>query len=275
MVKAAYWIGEANLKLDNHHNIEFREYLEKEIENGNERAKLTKILFDAQQGICSQDKKMDRINLMKGVSAILGKGLYPEDLSTEEFHSILIKMIKEGKIKELQTILNQRSVVKRSGDELIGIDYVDYFKEEFENAAQELEKAAATSTNKDFNEFLILQTKALRTADLMLDGYADKKWATLQDTPLEFTITRENYQDEMTDTVWDNSELSSLLKKYNIIPTGKDMIGGRVGIVNKKGTEDILKVKKFIPLMAENMPLKEKYKQDITSSNSRIRNQYD
>ena len=26
-------------------------------------------------------------------------------------------------------------------------------------------------------------------ADPMLDGYADKKWATLQDTPLEFTIT--------------------------------------------------------------------------------------
>ncbi|MCQ2753654.1 MAG: hypothetical protein MJ231_01235 [bacterium] len=268
LVKAAYWIGVANLKIDNRHNIEFQEYLEKEVAKGNERAKLTKILFDAQKGVCSQDKKMQKIELMKGVHATLGKGIYPEDLTNEEFHSILIKMIKEGKIDEVKTILNQRSIVERNGDELIGIDYVDCFKEEFENAAKELEKAAKYSTNKDFNELLVLQAKALRTPDEMLDGYADKKWATLQDTPLEFTITRENYQDEMTDTVWDNPELSDLLKKYKISPIGKDTIGGRVGIINKKGTEDILKVKKYIPLMAENMPLKEMYEQDITPSNS-------
>ena len=34
----------------------------------------------------------------------------------------------------------------------------------------------------------------------MLDAYADKKWAELQDTPLELTLTRENYEDELTGT---------------------------------------------------------------------------
>ena len=58
--------------------------------------------------------------------------------------------------------------------------------------ADELIKASKVSTNSDFNEFLKLQANALLNADPMLDAYADKKWAELQDTPLEFTITREN-----------------------------------------------------------------------------------
>ena len=130
--------------------------------------------------------------------------------------------------------------------------------------ADELEKAAKVSTNKDFNEFLKLQAKALRKADPMLDAYADKKWATLQDTPLEFTITRENYSDEMTETVFENEELKELLDKHNIIPVAKDFLGGRVGIVNKKGTEALLGVKNFLPLMAKNMPFNDKYEQNIS-----------
>ena len=43
----------------------------------------------------------------------------------------------------------------------------------------------------------------------MLDAYADRKWANLQDTPLEFTITRENYSDGMTETVLENNELKN------------------------------------------------------------------
>ena len=150
------------------------------------------------------------------------------------------------------------------GDELKAIDYVDKFKEDFEYMAEELEKAAKTSTNEDFNEFLILQAKALRTADPMLDGYADKKWATLQDTPLEFTITRENYSDEMTETVVENPELKALLDEAGIVPVAKDFLGGRVGIINKKGTDAILNVKKYLPLMAQNMPFKNEYVQNIS-----------
>ena len=138
-------------------------------------------------------------------------------------------MLKEGKKGEVEKILNQRSVVMRNGDELKAVDYVDYFKEDFEKMASELEKAAETSTNQDFNEYLRLQAKALRTADPMLDAYADKKWATLQDTPLEFTITRENYSDEMTETVVENPELKALLDETGIVPVSKDCLGGRVG----------------------------------------------
>lgn len=264
LVKAAVVLDKVNMQLDNPNNLPFKEYLEAEIAKGNEQAKLTKILFDAQKGVCSLDRESNMIELIKGVSERPGKGVYPQDLEKDEFHAILIKMLKDGKVDDVAKILNQRSVVERVGNELVATDYVDKFKDDFAYMASELEKAVETSTNADFNEFLILQAKALRTADPMLDAYADKKWATLQDTPLEFTITRENYSDELTETVVENPELKALLDENGIIPVAKDFLGGRVGIINKKGTDAILGVKNYLPLMAQNMPFKDDYIQNIS-----------
>ena len=173
-------------------------------------------------------------------------------------------MIKEGKLDQVKKILNQRSVIERIGDELVAVDYIDYFKDDFAQMADELEKAALTSTNNDFNEYLHLQATALRKADPMLDAYADKKWAQLQDTPLEFTITRENYSDEMTESAIENEELKKLLEENHIEVISKDFLGGRVGIVNKKGTAALLKIKEYLPLLASNMPFHEEYEQNIS-----------
>ena len=263
LVKAAYILEKINMQIDCHHNLEFKAFLESEVEKGNKQAELTKILFDAQKGMNAIDTMSNKINLAKGIKEFPGKGVYPEDLSKEEFHSILTKMINEGKIEEVKKILTQRSVVERNSDELIGIDYIDKFKEDFSKMADEIDKAAGTSTNADFTEYLKLQSKALRKADPMLDAYADKKWATLQDTPLEFTITRENYEDEMTGTIVENKELSELLEKHEIKPIPKDFLGGRVGIVNKKGTEALMAIKKYLPILAKNMPYADEYEQNI------------
>ncbi len=264
LVKAGAILEVINKQLDSCHNLPFENFLNEEIQKGNKQAELTKVLYDAQKGLCAIDRESNVIELAKGVHEMPGKGIYPEDLSKEEFHSILIKMLNEGKVEEVKQILNQRSVVERCGDELKAVDYIDKFKSDFSKMADELEKAAETSTNSDFNEYLNLQAKALREADPMLDAYADKKWATLQDTPLEFTITRENYSDEMTETVIENEELKALLDKNGITPVAKDFLGGRVGIVNKKGTEAILKVKEFLPIMAKNMPFNDEYTQNIS-----------
>lgn len=270
LVKAAFFIQKINYQLDNKKNIAFYEYLREEILKGNERAELTKILFDAQHGMCAIDRESTKINLAKGIEELPGKGLYPEDLSKEEFHNILIKMLKENKTEEVRKILNQRSVVLRQNDELVAKDYVDYFSEEFRLVAEKLEAAAETSTNKSFNEYLRLQAVALRISDPMLDAYADKKWAELQDTPLEFTITRENYADEMTGSVVENEELKKLLDENNIQALPKDFLGGRVGIVNKEGTEALLKIKDFLPDLAANMPYNDEYEQNI-SQNSDVK----
>ena len=265
LVKAAEFIEKINMQLDCKYNLDFKSFLEQEIQKGNKQAELTKILFDAQKGINAIDSLSNKINLAKGIQETPGKGVYPEDLSKEEFHTILTKMIKDGEIKGVKNILTQRSVVIRDGKKLKGIDYIEYFKQDFFNIATELEKASEVSTNEEFNKYLKLQAKALKTADPMLDAYADKQWAELQDTPLEFTITRENYEDELTGTIFENKELTALLKEHSISPIPKDFLGGRVGIVNKEGTKTLLKIKDFLPILAKNMPYNNEYTQNIAS----------
>ena len=264
LVKAGDILENIHLQIDDHHNLPFKKFLESEIKKGNKQAILTKILFDTQKGINALDRLSNKIHLAKGIENKMGIGVYPEDLKKEEFHQILIKMLKEKKIEEVKNILNQRSIVVRDGEYLKSIDYIDYFKEDFAKMADLLEKASKVSTNKDFNEYLVLQAKALRIADPMLDAEADKKWATLQDTPLELTLTRENYEDELTLTFTENEELQKLLKENNINPVPKDCLGLRVGIINKKGTEDLISIKKYLPLLAKHMPYNNEYEQKIS-----------
>lgn len=65
-------------------------------------------------------------------------------------------------------------MVERDGKYLKATDYTDYFKEQFVNAATELELAALTSSNDDFNRYLILQANALMMNNPYMDALADK-----------------------------------------------------------------------------------------------------
>ena len=263
LVKAATYLENIEYRIDDHHNIPFKQFLEEKIKAGDEQANLTKILFDAQKGINAIDSLSHKINLAKGHKAMPGIGVYPEDLTEEDFQNILIKMLKEGKDEMVRNITNQRSIVERDGEYLKATDYVEYFKEDFIKIAAELDKAADYSTDTNFTEYLRLQADALRRADPMLDAYADVKWAELQYTPLELTITRENYGDTITTSFAKNEELAKLLRERNIIPVAKDCLGFRVGIVNLEGTEFILRIKEFLPDLADHMPYKDEYEQDI------------
>ena len=270
LLKAGKILEDVYLRQDNEKNKDFKKFLEEETEKGNELARLSLILFNAQKGMNAIDRESNMVCLAKGEAPTDGKGFYPIDLSADEFHTILIKMLKENKISEVKNILTQRSMVVRDGEYLKGVDYTEFFKDEFTKAADELEIAAKTSTNKDFNEYLILQAKALRDNDPMLDAYADKKWAELQeDAVLEFTISREQYADMLTGTVIENEELKQLLDENKIEPLAKDSIGIRIGIINKEGTENLLKIKKYIPLLAGYMPFKDEYEQNITEGDDR------
>ena len=264
LVKAAKAIDEVFMKQDNPDNLDFKAYLEAEVQKGNEDAQMTLTLFNAQIGMNAVDSEANKIFLAKNTKELPGKGFYPVDLSKEEFHNILIKMVKDGQIEEVRSILNQRSIVVRDGDRLKAVDYTEYFAKEFSYIADELEAAAEVSTNEDFNKYLRLQAIALCENNPNNDAYADKKWAELQDTPLEFTISREQYADEMTGTVVENEELNKLLEENNIEPIPKDSIGIRVGIVNKEGTAKLLEIKKYMPVLAQHMPYKEEYEQNIT-----------
>ena len=264
LVKAAKAIDEVFMKQDNPDNLNFKAYLEEEAKNGNEDAQMTLTLFNAQIGMNAVDSEANKIFLAKDTKELPGKGFYPVDLSKEEFHNILIKMIKDGEIEEVRNILNQRSMVVRDGEKLRAVDYTEYFAKEFSYIADELEAAAEVSTNEDFNKYLKLQAIALCENNPKNDAYADKKWAELQDTPLEFTISREQYADEMTGSVVENDELNKLLEQNNIEPISKDSIGIRVGIVNKEGTAKLLEIKKYMPTLAQHMPYKDEYEQNIS-----------
>lgn len=265
LVKAANLINNVFMKQDNPKNLEFKAFLEKESKSGNEDAKMSLTLFTAQIGMNAVDSEANKIFLAKGEKELAGKGFYPSDLTKEEFHEILIKMLESGEIDDVKNILNQRTMVVREADKLKGVDYTEYFAEEFSAIADELEAAAEVSTNEDFNKYLKLQAIALCENNPKNDAYADKKWAQLQDTPLEFTVSREQYADELTGTVVENDTLKNLLEKNGIEPISKDSLGIRVGIVNKEGTEKLLEIKKYMPTLAQNMPYKDEYEQNIAA----------
>lgn len=264
LVKAAKAIDEVFMKQDNPYNLDFKAFLEEQSKNGNEDAQMTLTLFNAQIGMNAVDSEANKIFLAKNLPELPGKGFYPQDLSKDEFHNILIKMLKNGETEEVKNILNQRSMVVRDGEKLKAIDYTEYFAKEFSYIADELEAAAEVSTNDDFNKYLKLQAIALCENNPQNDAYADKKWAQLQDTPLEFTISREQYADEMTGSVVENEELNNLLIQNHIEPISKDSLGIRVGIVNKEGTAKLLEIKKYMPTLAQYMPYKDEYEQNIS-----------
>ena len=270
LLKAGKILEDVYLRQDNEKNKDFKKFLEEETAKGNERAKLSLILFNAQKGMSAIDRESNMVYLAKGETTTDGKGFYPSDITKEEFHKILIKMLKDGRKDDVKNILTQRSMVVRDGNELKGIDYTEFFKDEFSKAADELDMAAKSSSNSDFNEYLTLQAKALRTNDPMLDAYADKKWAELQENAvLEFTISREQYADMLTGTVIENEELKKLLEENGIEPLAKDSIGIRIGIINKEGTENLLKIKKYIPMLAGYMPFKDEYEQNISEGDDK------
>ena len=170
-------------------------------------------------------------------------GLYPEDLTEAKFHEILSQMINDHKEEDVIKILNQRSVVEWDKDKkyLIATDYIDYFKDNFTEIANLLTNASEVSTDDNFKEYLNLQAEALKKADSDLDVKTDKKWTTLQNTTLELTLVREPYRDTLTESVMKNETIKQFLISKNIAVSQKDLLGFRVGIVNKNGTHKNLK----------------------------------
>ena len=205
------------------------------------------------------------VQIFKDVRGYKGRNFYPTDLTVDEFHDILMKMLKNKEVEEVKKILSARTMVRRSGEKLKAIDYTVYFAKEFSVIANELEVAAHYAQNDLFKDYLGWQAQALLQNNEDMDMLADKHWAQMQDTDLEFTVSRENYDDEMTPTVYENPQLKNLLEENGIEAVSKDMLGVRVGIVNKEGTKLILKFKEQMAKLASLMPYSGNYRQSVVS----------
>lgn len=276
LVAAAKILNDVALKQDNSHNIDQKKALEDAAQKGDTHAAYALKLFNSINGVAGLNGiDKEPVTIFKGLSTPMGKNFYPADLSIEEFHSILLTMFKQNEIEEIKKILSARTMVIRDNKKLKAIDYTEYFKKEFDSMANELEVAAHYCTNDLFKEFLSWQAQALIQNNLDMDMLADKHWAMMQDTPLEFTISRENYDDEMTLTVLENKELTDLIRQHNIEVIAKDMLGARVGIVNREGTELLLKFKDTMPKLSNLMPYADKYEQTIGQSKEVKQNMVD
>ena len=263
LVEAGRILNNVALEQDHPLNLNLKKGLEEAAKENSHAAKALKI-FNSLNGVCGLNGiDPEPVRIFEGVKEFKGRNFYPTDMSVDEFHGIIAKMLKSGKVDEVKKILSARSMVRRNGDELMAIDYTKYFAEAFSKIANELEVAAHYSTSHEFNDFLGWQAQALLQDNEDMDMLADKHWAVMQDTPLEFTISRENYEDEMTPTIFDNKELAEMLDSYGILPTPKDMLGIRAGIVNKQGTDLILTFKNQMKNLAKLMPLSDKYEQKI------------
>lgn len=265
LVKAARMFNDVFLEQDHKLDIELKEALEDKAASDAYAAKVLRFFnsLNGVEGLNGIDK--EPVEIFKGVKGNPGRNFYPDDLSAEELQEILIKMLEEGKVNEVKKILSVRTMVRRHGDELKAIDFTEYFAREFSDIANEIELAAHYTTDEPLKDYLGWQAQALLQNNEDMDMLADKHWAVLQDTPIEFTIARENYNDELTSTVFDNPRLAALLKEHRIEVNAKDSIGVRVGLVNREGTDLILKFKNHMCELAKLMPYCERYEQNVSA----------
>ncbi len=266
LVNAARIMNDVALEMDHPLNLVQKQALEVAAAE-NEQAALSLKLFNSLNGVAgSNGVDKEPVEIFKGIHEYKGCNFYPTDLDEAELHSILRQMLDAGQIEEVRNILSARTMVRRAGEVLQAIDYTEYFADEFAEIANELECAAHFATNELFKDYLGWQAQALLQNNPEMDVLADKHWAAMQDTPLEFTVSRENYDDKLTPTIFADKDLYERLCALNIAPVPKDKIGIRVGIVNKEGTALLLQFKDEMVKLAGLMPRADEYTQNVGKS---------
>ncbi len=263
LCRAAYWIDVISYMLDNKHNINFLQFVSDKASKGDQYSANILRLFRAQKSTTAFDINGGKIKLAKEIDETKGKNFYQFDIDTEAFYAIVNDMINVGQVDELKKIFSTRSVVKFVEGKMIGVDYVDQFRTEFAKCADELDMASKCCTDKEFARYLIAQAKALRTANPRLDAEADKLWAKLDKTKFEFTITREQYADELTPLIFANEQLANRLLNLGIDVQPKDSIGARVGLVNPEGTKTLNKLNKINEISSKLMPYRDEYANSV------------
>lgn len=263
LANAAHIMNDVALEMDNPLNLIQKQALEAAADENEQAAQALK-LFNSLNGVAGFNGiDKEPIEIFECIKMQDGCNFYPANLSAEELAKIINAMLDAGHTDEVKKILSARTMVRRNGDFLKAIDYTEYFAEEFSEIANELECAAHFATDDLFKDFLGWQAQALLQNNEEMDILADKHWARMQDSPLEFTISRENYEDKLTPTIFANKQLTERLAELNIAPVPKDMLGVRVGIVNKSGTKLLLEFKDEMLKLAGLMPKADCYVQNI------------
>jgi hypothetical protein len=117
-----------------------------------------------------------------------GRGFYPHGITRDEIE----KYVKEHPAKRAE-LYSQFTVVRRQGNDLVGVPYSTAYRAWLAPAARLLREAAALSEDKAFAEFLSLRADALLTDDYYR---SDLAWVDLKDPKFDIIFAPyETYMD--------------------------------------------------------------------------------
>jgi hypothetical protein len=157
-----------------------------------------------------------------------GRGLYPKGLSREQIE----QYVKDHPNKKAE-IYNPYTVVKRRGNELVGVPYHVEYREFLEPAARALREAAALSSDPKFAEFLRLRADALLTDDYYR---SDLAWLDLQ-----------------------NPKFDIIYAPYEVYLDGvlgvKTSYGASVLIRNEEESKKLAVFQKYVPDIQDALPI--------------------
>lgn len=260
LVKAADILDGVFLKQDHADNVRAKEALEKAAQAGDAYAEKALKIFTMHNGLEGTDmysQKTEPLRIFKDKELGPGKGFYPADLTREELVDYIVEHPEQA-----SALLGHNTMVKREGDRLVAEPFSVAFREEMEGAAKELLAAAGETDHAGLTKYLRLQAQALvNDSDPEAVYNADKAWINLEDSPLEFTIGRENYKDRMSSAAAADAKVKPILDANGIKAKSKDSIGVRVGIVNQESYAEIADYRKHLEAFAKEMPLADKYSQ--------------
>ena len=164
-----------------------------------------------------------------------GHALYPPDLTREQLDAYVAAHPEKKK-----EIYNDYTVVRREGQELVGIPYHVAFASYLEHAARKLREAADLSADPSFAKFLRLRADALLTDDYF---QSDLAWVDLN-----------------------NPKFDIIFAPYEVYLDGmlgvKTSYGGAVLVRNEAESKKLELYQKYVPEIQEALPLS---KEDLPS----------
>jgi hypothetical protein len=157
-----------------------------------------------------------------------GRGQYASGLTREQIE----QYVKEHPESKAQ-IYNDYTIVRRKGDELVGVPYNIVYKAYLESAARNLRQAADLSSDKDFANFLRLRADALLSDDYYK---SDLAWVGLKDPKIDIIFAPyETYLDGILGT--------------------KTSYGAAVLIRDEAQTKKLAVFQKYVPDIQDALPL--------------------
>jgi hypothetical protein len=157
-----------------------------------------------------------------------GRGLYPTGLTRQQIEDY-VKAHPEKK----DEIYNPQTVVRRQGEDLVGVPYHIVFRPYLQHAARALRQAAALSSDAQFAGFLRARADALLTDDYYKSDIA---WLELKDPKVDIIFAPyETYLDDLLGV--------------------KTSYGAAVMIRNEAESKKLAVYQQYVPDIQEALPL--------------------